>query len=233
MKHPWMVWAAVIWMGVSSAQAADPASADTQPTAAQPATQAATQPAATRPVEDDTPLPKAYEVFVRELEMSSRQVAQLRRTIRQSAEKLDAWDKENGAAVAGMQRELVEAHRAGDRESVTEIQDRLAKLQKGRRDILDGHEKAFVSILSPRQKQQYAALLVAADAVDAYSDLKLNDRQIDVIKTLAAKVRERIEKAGDDKPAVDAAYEQFYKDIESRVLTAEQLQQLKGKKEKS
>jgi len=230
MKHFLTVLAAVAWVCVSSAQAAD--SAQTSPADTQPAdTQPATRPAATRPAEDDTPLPRAYEVFVRELEMSSRQVVRLRREVRQTAEKLDAWDAENAAVVAGMQRELVEAHRAGDRESVAVLQDRLAKLQKDRREILDAHEKAFVAILSPKQKQQYGVLLVTADALDAYSEMKLNDRQVDVIKTLSAKAHERIEKAGDDKSAVDAAYEQLYQDIESRVLTAEQLQTLKKQRE--
>jgi len=229
MKH-FMTMVAAMWTCVLAAQAmaadsAQTATATTQPTSTRPA---GTRPTDTQPA-DDEPLPRAYEYFVRELEMSSRQVVQLRRVIRESAEKLGAWDKENADKVKAMQHELVETYRAGDRESVTSLQDLLAKLQKERRDILADHEKAFQAILSPKQKQQYAVLQVAADAQDTYSELNLNDRQIDVIKTLAGKAYERIEKANSDKAAVDAAYEQLFKDIESRVLTAEQLQQLKGK----
>jgi len=193
---------------------------------------ASTRPVDTQPADaqsdDDEMLPRAYEFFVSELEMSARQVVQLRRVIRETAEKLDAWDKENASKVKAWQQELVEAYRAGDRKSVASLQDLLAKLQKERSDLLADHEKAFVAMLSPKQKRQYAVLQVTADALDTYRELNLNDRQTDVIKTLAGKVYDQIEKANNDKAVIDAAYEQLFKEIESRVLTADQLQALKN-----
>ncbi|MCL2700792.1 MAG: hypothetical protein FWE88_03755 [Phycisphaerae bacterium] len=228
MKHLLTALAALVcavvlasWAMAAEAAQSQPVDVETSPVQTQPAEEDA--------AEEDDPLPPAYAFFARELEMSARQVGQLRLAIRQSVEALTAWEKENVDTVKGMQHELVEAHRAGDRETAAALQKRLAVLQKERRDILTAHERTFQAILSPKQKQQYAVLQVTADALESYRELKLNDRQIDVIKTLAGKAHEQIEKAGDDKAAIEAAHEQLHKEIETRVLTPEQLQALKAK----
>jgi len=211
----------VLWTGTLLAQATGPAatapSAKTQP-ASVPTTEAA----------DELELPDAYKGLATELQMSERQQGALLASLKRYVDAAQAWEEKNGPTVKSLQNAMVEAYREGDKDTVKKIQEQLAKLSKERREISQRQEKEFMAILSPSQRQQYAALQVASNAMQPYAHLELTDRQQDVIKGKAVKAQAEIAKGGNDKAKINAIYDALYKDIETNVLNDEQKKALKS-----
>ena len=218
----------MLWTGTLLAQASGPAAtapaAKTQPAS----TTATTASVPTTEAADELELPAAYKNLATELGMSERQQGELLASLKRYVDAAQVWEEKNGPTVKSLQNAMVEAYREGDKDTVKKIQEQLAKLSKERREISQRQEKEFMAILSPSQRQQYAALQVASNAMQPYAHLELTDRQQDVIKGMAARAQAEIAKAGDDKAKIDAIYDALYKDIETNVLNDEQKKTLKS-----
>jgi Spy/CpxP family protein refolding chaperone len=171
-----------------------------------------------------------YMMMISVLKLDQERAAKITAIAEKYRADTKAWDAENGAKLKELMAAGKKAREDKDREKMKAIGGDMKKLRQGRDDIAAAEKKEVMALLTEDEKVQWAGFSLYRGTIGRYKKLNLTEEQ-------DAKIREICTAAAKDMPdksdrkAAGAARKKLAQDIE-KVLTPEQVEQLKKKPEK-
>ena len=172
-----------------------------------------------------------YAIMAKELSLDADQQAKLKAAVAKAEQARKEWQ----ASPSGQKsKELSEARKQAakdkDKDKLKAIGAEMKELQKQQAEIEDARRAEILAILTPEQKTQWAGFTLKRGVMGRYKRCELSDTQqaslSELCNTAAKDMPDR-----SDKKAYGAAMKKLGADIEEKILTPAQREQLQKKPE--
>lgn len=172
-----------------------------------------------------------YGMMASVLKMDEAQAAKLNEAVQKYQEAVKAWDASaSGQKYKELNAAAKKAREDKDKEKSKSIAQDMKSVRK-ERDELEAAEKAkIMDVLTPEQRTQWAGFTLYRGTIGRYKKLNLTEEQDAKIRAICTDAAKDMPDKSDRK-AAGAARKRLAEDVE-KVLTADQLEELKKKPEK-
>lgn len=173
-----------------------------------------------------------YGIMAGVLEFDDAQKAKLLEAVEANKAAERQWmESGDGKKMQELSKAYAEARKGEDKEKAKPLAEQLRALKESRAKLQEAGKARIMAVLSDQQKTIWAAFNLQRRAMMRYKRLKLTEDQLKQVKEICAEaVKNR--KAGDDRKALNAADKKLMSDIEQKVLTNAQREELKKPPEK-
>jgi hypothetical protein len=185
---------------------------------------AATQPTAAASQPGRELIRGEYAVMVRVLDLSQTQQQQLTVKLKARQEALDAWEQANGKKLDDLERLTQEQPKN------SQIADEFKKLRQGREKVVKEHREAVLSILTDQQRAKWEEFSFFRRVSRVYGSVNLTKEAQEKMKGLCAQAVREL-RGLEDKEARGKVMEKLHQDIQSQVLSPDQLRSWKQQRD--
>lgn len=164
-----------------------------------------------------------YETMVAELQLTEEQQAAVKEKLAAMAKAKDDWKEANKAEVRELKETAKQARKAGNEERAGELRRQISELRALRDNALAPHKTAVLAVLTPEQKQKWAALVLASQVTRRWRHLQLTEeQQAAILAACQAALKDNLELDLTDEEAVEGAAKELLDELREKVLTEEQ-----------
>jgi Spy/CpxP family protein refolding chaperone len=168
-----------------------------------------------------------YAIMAKVLEMDTTQTAKLTEAVEASQKALKAWDdSDSGKKYKEFEAALKKAKADKDKEKTTSLGDQIKPLAKERSDLQEAQKANIMALLTPEQKAKWAGFTVFRTVIGKYKRVDPTEDQDKQIRQLCEAAAKGMPDAS-DKKARGEAMKKLSEEIEQKVLTAAQREELK------
>jgi Spy/CpxP family protein refolding chaperone len=173
-----------------------------------------------------------YAIMASVLEMDDAQKAKLMEAVEASGKAIRDWDNgDSGKKYKELNDARKQAAKDKDKEKIKSIGEQLKPLQKERADLMAAQKTAIMNVLTPEQKAKWAGFELYRNVMRRYKAAKLTEDQDKQLRDLCAAQAPKLPDSSDRK-AYGGAMKQLYAEIDEKILTGTQREELKKKPEK-
>lgn len=168
-----------------------------------------------------------YGIMAGVLKFDDAQKAKLVEVLEVNKTAEQQWTEgDDGKKMQELSKAYAEARKGDDKEKTKSLAGQIKALKKSRTELQKAGKARIMAVLTDEQKATWAAFCLQRRAMMRYKKLELTEDQLKQIKDICAEaVKSR--PAGDDDKALAAAHKKLMSDIEQKVLTDAQREQLK------
>jgi len=173
-----------------------------------------------------------YAIMVKELGLDAEQQAKLKAAVEKANEARKEWQ----ASPSGQKyKELSEARKQAakdkDKDKLKAIMGEMKELQKQQAAIEEARRSDVLAILTPEQKAQWGGFTLYRGVMGRYKRCELTEDQTKSLRELCTVAAKDLPDRSDRK-GYGAAMKKLSGDIEAKILTDAQREQLKKKPER-
>ena len=167
-----------------------------------------------------------YAIMPKVLEMDATQTAKLTEAVEAYQKAMKAWDdSDSGKKYKEFEDALKKAKADKDKEKAKSLGDQMKPLVKERSDLQEAQKANIMALLTPEQKAKWAGFNVYRTVIGKYKRVQPTDDQDKQIRQLCQAAAKDMPEAS-DKKAHGEAIKKLTDEIEQKVLTAAQREEL-------
>jgi len=168
-----------------------------------------------------------YSIMASVLKMDEAQTAKLAETVRKYQEAMKAWGSSpNGQKYKELSAAAKQARKDKDKEKMKSISEEMKSLRKEREELATAQKAEVLAILTDQQKAEWAGFSLYRSTVGRYKRLQLTEDQNKQIREICQATAKTLPDRSDRK-AYYAARKELSQNIEEKVLTDAQREELK------
>lgn len=168
-----------------------------------------------------------YAIMAKTLDMDAAQSAKLLEAVEARDKALKGWDNsDSGKKYKECDAALKTARADKDKEKIKSLGDQIKPLAKERSDLQEAQKANIMALLSPEQKAKWAGFTLYRTTVGKFKRVNPTDEQDKQIRQLCEAAAKGMPDPS-DKKGHNEAMKKLTDEVEQKVLTAAQREELK------
>ena len=172
-----------------------------------------------------------YSIMASELKLDDAQKAKLEEAVKANMEAQKAWEAANGAKVKQLSEDMKKAREGSDKDKIKTLGEQMKALQAERAKLQADAKEKVMAVLTDQQKSQWAGFTLYRSVIGRFKRLNLTAEQDKKVRELCDAEAAKPAAAPEKGKRAPSAAQVVGKEVEEKVLTDAQKEELKKKPE--